>query len=199
MKNIFTIFIIVALALVSCSQERTTSLEKSKSKKHTQTSMNKNSHASTTDSKNPNSKTNSTNHTAVAKSNIPVENSNNINLNKLTITFPSNWSKRGNENELFFDDENKKPVGGITLVGYYGDYNSTLPNHSEILNTEDIDVSLGKGKLFTLKRSNPADSNNNETWNEIHAVVPANKNNLAYDIWIKGKKNILLNILKSIH
>jgi hypothetical protein len=128
-----------------------------------------------------------------------VEKDNNINLNKLNITFPANWSKRGNDSEIFFDDENKKTVGGITLVGYYGDYNSTLPNHSETLGTEDIDVSLGKGKLFTLKRSYPAASNNNETWNETHAVIPTNQNNLAYDIWIKGKKDTLLNILKSIH
>jgi hypothetical protein len=74
-----------------------------------------------------------------------------------------------------------------------------LPNHSEILNTEDIEVSLGKGKLFTLKRSYPAASNNNETWNELHTVIPTNQNNLAYDIWIKGKKGTLLSILKNIH
>jgi hypothetical protein len=137
--------------------------------------------------------------TTNAKLGKKVANNNNINLNKLNITYPANWTKRGNENEIFFDDENKKTVGGISLVGYYSDYNSSLPNHSETLNTEDIDVSLGKGKLFTLKRSNPAASNNKETWNEIHAVIPTNKNNLAYDIWIKGKKDTLLNILKSLH
>lgn len=128
-----------------------------------------------------------------------VENDDNVNLSKLNFTLPANWSKRGDENELFFDDENNQTVGGITLVGYYGDYNSALPNHSETLNTEDIDTSLGKGKLYTLERSTPAASNNNETWIEIHAVIPAIKNNQAYDIWIMGKKDILLDILKSMH
>lgn len=124
---------------------------------------------------------------------------NGINLNELNITYPGSWAKKGNENEIFFDDEKKQTVGGISLVGYYGDYNSILPNHSEISNTEDIDICLGKGKLFTLKRSNPAVANNNETWDEIHAVIPANKNNLAYDIWIKGTEDTLLSILKSIN
>lgn len=131
--------------------------------------------------------------------NETVENDNSVNLNKLNVTLPSTWTRKGNENEIFFNDENKQTVGGISLVGYYDNYNATLPNHSEILSTEDIDTSVGKGKLFTLKRSNPAASNNNETWNEIHAVIPANKNNLAYDIWIKGTKDTILNILKTIN
>jgi hypothetical protein len=126
-----------------------------------------------------------------------VENEGGINLKKLSFTYPANWSKRGNENELFFDDENKKTIGGISLVGYYGEFNSSLPNHSETLSAEDINIRLGKGKLFTLNRSHPAASNNNETWNEIHAIIPAH-NKLAYDIWIKEDKETLLNILKSI-
>jgi hypothetical protein len=127
-----------------------------------------------------------------------VKNDDNINLNKLNITYPSKWTKRGNENEIFFDDENKHTVGGISMIGYYGNYNSTLPNHSTILNTEDIDTGIGKGKLFTINRSNSAAANDNKTLNEIHAIIPANKNNLAYDIWVDGNKDTLLNILKSI-
>lgn len=124
---------------------------------------------------------------------------NKINLNKLNSTIPSSWTKTGNENEIFFYDEKKQTAGGIAVVGYYGDYKASLPNHSEIINTEDIDISIGKGKMFTLKRSNPAASGNNETWIEIHAIIPADKKNSAYDIWIKEKKDILLNILKSIN
>lgn len=123
---------------------------------------------------------------------------NNINLNKLNITIPPNWTKTGNENEIFFDDENKQTIGGITVVGYYGEYKSSLPNHSEITNTEDIDISIGKGKIFTLKRNYPAASGNNEIRIEIHAIIPSDKKNSAYDIWIKEKKDILLSILKSI-
>lgn len=128
----------------------------------------------------------------------PNDTSKNINLNNLNITLPANWSKRGNENEVFFDDENKQTVGGISLVGYYGDNKASLPNHSTILNTEDIDISLGKGKIFTLNRSNPAASNNNETWNEIHAIIPISNNNMAFDIWIKGEKATLLTLLSGI-
>jgi hypothetical protein len=126
-----------------------------------------------------------------------AEKDNKINLNKLNITIPSDWTKTGNENEIFFDDENKQTAGGISVLGYYGDYKSSLPNHSEIINTEDIDISIGKGKIFMLKRSYPAASGNNETWTEIHAIIPS-VNNLAYDIWVKGEKDILLHILKSI-
>ena len=107
--------------------------------------------------------------------------------------------KRGNESEVFFDDENKQTVGGISIVGFYADYGASLPNHSKILSTEDIDSSLGKGKLYTLERSNPAASDNPKTWNEIHAIIPANKNNMAYDICVNVKKDTLINILKSFH
>lgn len=128
-----------------------------------------------------------------------IEADNKINLNNLKFTLPANWTKRGNESEIFFEDENKQTVGGISVVGYYGDYGASLPNHSKILSTEDIDSSLGKGKLFTLERSNPATSNNTKTWNEIHAIISVNNNNMAYDIWSNAKKDNLINILKSFH
>ncbi|MDP4084990.1 MAG: hypothetical protein Q8934_10300 [Bacillota bacterium] len=123
----------------------------------------------------------------------------NLNLNNLTMIIPTNWTKRGNENEIFFDDKSKQTVGGISIVGYYGDFSAALPNHSQILKTDNVEVSFGKGKIFTLLRDNPAASNNSKTWNEIHAILPINKNNLALDVWVQGNKDILLSILKSIH
>lgn len=128
-----------------------------------------------------------------------AETGNKINLNNLKFTLPTNWVKRGNESEIFFDDENKQTIGGISVVGYYGNYVASLPNHSEILSTEDIDSHLGKGKLFILERSNSAASNNPKTWNEIHAIIPTNKNNRAYDIWVNVKKDTLIHILKSFY
>lgn len=124
---------------------------------------------------------------------------NKINLNNLNIILPKNWMKRGNESELFFDDENKQTVGGISIVGYYGEYSASLPNHSKILSTEDIDTTIGKGKLFTLEESDPAVSDNYKTWNEMHAIIPTNKNNMAYDVWINVKKDTLINILKTFN
>ncbi|MFL0247119.1 hypothetical protein [Candidatus Clostridium stratigraminis] len=132
----------------------------------------------------------------VAETGNNIDADNKINLNNLNFTLPSNWVKRGNESEIFFDNENKQTVGGISVVGYYGDYGASLPNHSEILSTENIDSSLGKGKLFTLELSNPAASNNPKTWKEIHAIIPTN-NDRAYDIWVNVKKDTLINILKS--
>lgn len=120
-----------------------------------------------------------------------------VDLSKLNFTLPADWSKRGNENEIFFDDKNKQTVGGISLIGYYGEYSNYLPNHSKILNTEDIDTGLGKGKLFTLESDNPAAANNNQVWNEIHAIIPINQSNLAYDIWVKGTKDNLIKIIDS--
>jgi hypothetical protein len=135
----------------------------------------------------------------LAETGNKIEADNKINLNNLKFTLPANWIKRGNESEIFFDDENKQTVGGISVIGYYGDYGASLPNHSKILSTEDIDSSLGKGKLFTLERSNPAASNSPKTWNEIHTIIPVNSNNMAYDIWVNVKKDTLINILKSLH
>ena len=115
------------------------------------------------------------------------------------FTLPANWMKRGNESEIFFDDENKQTVGGISVVGYYGDYGPSLPNHSKILSTEEVDSIFGKGKLFTLERSNPAASNNSKTWNEVHVMIPVNNNSMVYDIWVNVQKGTLINILKSCH
>jgi hypothetical protein len=134
----------------------------------------------------------------IAETDNKIE-ANKINLNNIKFTLPTNWTKGGNESEIFFYDENKQTIGGISVVGYYGDYGASLPNHSKILSSEDIDSSLGKGKLFTLERSNPAASNNPNKWNEIHTIIPVNNNNMAYDIWVYVKKDTLINILKSFH
>lgn len=136
---------------------------------------------------------------AAAETNNIIEADNKINLNNLKFTLPSNWTKRGTESEIFFDDEKEQTVGGISVVGFYGDYRAALPNHSTILSSEDIDSSLGKGKLFTLEISNPAASKSPKTWNEIHAIIQSNNNNMAYDIWVNVKKDTLINILKSLH
>lgn len=127
-----------------------------------------------------------------------IETNNDIKLSKLYFSIPINWTKRITGNEISFEDEKKQIVGGIERVGYYGNYNAALPNHSETLSIKNINTCLGKGKLFALERSNPASSGSNVTWNEFHAIIPIYNKNLAYDIWVKGSKDILLNILKSI-
>ncbi|WP_315107992.1 hypothetical protein [Clostridium intestinale] len=132
----------------------------------------------------------------VVETSNKIEDDNKINLNTLKFTLPANWMKRGNESEIFFDDENKQTVGGISVVGYYG---SSLPNHSKILSTEEVDSIFGKGKLFTLERSNPDASNNSKMWNEIHVMIPVNNNSMVYDIWVNVQKDTLINILKSFH
>lgn len=69
-----------------------------------------------------------------------------------------------------------------------------------MLNTEDINTGLGKGKLFTIERDHPAAADNNERLTEIHAIILADISNLAYDIWIKGdKQDTLIGILRNIH
>lgn len=128
-----------------------------------------------------------------------IEDDNKININTLKFTLPTSWMKRGNESEIFFDDENKQTVGGISVVGYYGDYGTSLPNHSKILSTEEVDSIFGKGKLFTLERSNPAASNNSKMWNEVHVMIPTNNNSMVYYIWVNVQKDTLINILKSFH
>lgn len=129
-----------------------------------------------------------------------VENDDKINLNKLNITAPPRLTKKGDENQVLFQDENKQTVGGISIVGYYGDCASTLPNHSELLEpSQDINTNLGNGKIFTLKRSDTAASGTNKTWIETHAIIPSKGKNLAYDIWANGKKDIVLSILRGIN
>lgn len=40
-----------------------------------------------------------------------AENNRGINLYKLEFTYPKGWTKRGNEKEIFFDDEDKQING----------------------------------------------------------------------------------------
>lgn len=127
--------------------------------------------------------------------NTTSKSDNPVDLNSLHIALPSGWTKRGNESEIFFDNENKQAVGGISVLGYYNNY-PTLPNHSETIKSEDINTALGSGKLFTLKRSEPAASGSNKTWTEMHALIPINDRNLEYDFWIIGNRDMLLKILK---
>ena len=124
-----------------------------------------------------------------------------IALERLKLRLPSNWVKKGDAMQIDFLDISKKIVGGIQLLGYYGEQpGGCLPNHSDIVSSEEVNTSLGKGKLYVLSRSNSAASLDTKTWFEIHAVIPIINKERAYDFWIMGKnKYALLNILKGIN
>jgi hypothetical protein len=62
---------------------------------------------------------------------------------------------------------------------------SSLPNHSQVLGTEDVETPLGKGKMFLLERDQPAASGNNQKWREVHAIIPLDGKKTAYDFWLK--------------
>jgi len=91
------------------------------------------------------------------------------------------------EGEFVFLDREKNEVGGIHMHSYdkYRDriLPSSLPNHSQVKCSEEVDVRAGGAWLFTLERSHPAASGLEEKWLELHAVIPRGK--LSGDIWLK--------------
>lgn len=121
------------------------------------------------------------------------------NLYSLDFDLPNSITKKGNEAEIQLFDKNNQLCGGIDKVGYDGTYMSSLPNHSDIVTSEDIHTNIGTGKLFTLECSEPATLSNSTTWNEVYAIIPDHDSKVAYDIWIKGTKDNLMVILNSIH
>ncbi|HVJ49092.1 DUF4362 domain-containing protein [Desulfitobacterium sp.] len=83
-----------------------------------------------------------------------------------------------------------KVVGQIEMIGYYGN-NSSLPNHSSIVQTEDITSGLGKGKMYILDRDTPAASAEQRRWTEIYVVLPISNSNLAFGISIDTDESSL--------
>lgn len=77
-----------------------------------------------------------------------------------------------------------KVVGQIEMIGCYGD-NSSLPNHSSIVRSEDITTSLAKGKMYILDRATPAASPEQRRWTEIYVVVPISDSSLAFGVSIE--------------
>lgn len=108
---------------------------------------------------------------------------------------PFNWALEISENLIVLADETGQKRGEITLIGYYGNDASCLPNHSTCLSEEDTETPLGAGKIFVLERDHPAAVNNPEKWQEIYAVIPIPNKDLAYLFWITSdtQENIEVN------
>jgi hypothetical protein len=74
---------------------------------------------------------------------------------KLSITVPEKWEIpiSGEERNIIL--KKGQPSGLIEVVGYYRDQpeGGTLPNHSEILSSQDAASGIGNGKLYVLKQS----------------------------------------------
>jgi len=111
---------------------------------------------------------------------------------------PFNWALDISQNLIVLKDETEQIRGEITLVGFYNNYPSGLPNHSEILTEEDIDSALGTGKIYVLERSHPAASGNQEKWQEVYAVIPISNKDLAYLFWIKADPQESLEVNKEL-
>ncbi|MDT8718947.1 hypothetical protein IAI10_20040 [Clostridium sp. 19966] len=97
---------------------------------------------------------------------------------------------------MFFYDENKKTVAGISLVAYDEDYNSSLPKNVSIVSEEDIETNFGPGKLITLKTAKSIVNGNPNEQLEFHALIPMKGSNIAQDFWAKGSnKDALLSMI----
>jgi uncharacterized protein YceK len=99
-------------------------------------------------------------------------------LTSLNIELPKGW-KLDTTDEMqfnFVDDKGDKK--GWVIADKFNDNNTFTewkPNHSEITGDENIDIPLGKCRLFTLDADNStAASGVTGTHNDYYAIIPMN-------------------------
>lgn len=97
-------------------------------------------------------------------------------LSQITIQLPGNWHLDTTDRVRYeFIDEVGENRGGISSTKFEAafDFYKIKPNHSEIIDAEDIDLPFGKGELFTLDMDNgPAASGRIGTHYVYYAVIP---------------------------
>lgn len=105
---------------------------------------------------------------------------NSLYIGDATISFPlpSNWTIDYSTQKTIIDEQGRS-IGSIEdLGGYY------LPNHRKILSDKVLTGRLGESHLLVLLYQSPAASEIQESWQEVHAMIPL-KSQQWLDIAIK--------------
>lgn len=117
---------------------------------------------------------------------------------KYKITIPSTWSIAQGDDYYsqfsirFIKDNNI--IAGI-------EFQNGLPNHSELLKSEEITSNIGKGKIYVYRLTSPAAAKIQKEWYTIIALINETDNEYPYYIFLLSKEALLDNdmfLLKNI-
>ncbi|RDI45744.1 hypothetical protein [Falsibacillus pallidus] len=121
---------------------------------------------------------------------------NTVKLDHISLQVPKEWSiQKGLDSAGF--QVNGEAIGGIDGLGYSDDVQSLLPNHHEVLSTEDVKGAPVKTVIVKLT----TDALNGEKQTETHVFFIRPDQKAAYDLhFISSKINneTLQSIIKSI-
>ncbi|OME77194.1 hypothetical protein BK120_27085 [Paenibacillus sp. FSL A5-0031] len=111
-------------------------------------------------------------HSKSSQPNSMIENG----ISNLELTLPKGWNlNTENQFGTSLADENGINLGSVVTYPYTDDFSFNMykPNHSEITHEEEIDTSIGSGKLYTLDADNgTAASGLTGTHDVYFAVIP---------------------------
>lgn len=129
------------------------------------------------------------------------------NFDSILISLPKGWKVSKDYSNLFsIIDENEVDKGDIWVMEYIEDFDlmTQHPNHSVVTNDEEIDLSLGKGRLLTLDSDNGTAASGITGTHDVYyaSILVAGKeiyilsfNNNDKD---EKSKSLFMSILKSI-
>lgn len=99
-------------------------------------------------------------------------------LMALNIELPKGWKLDTTDKMQFNFVDDKSEIRGWVIADKFEDNNAFTqwkPNHSEITADENIDIPLGKCRLFTLDADNEtAAAGVTGTHNDYYAIIPMN-------------------------
>lgn len=138
--------------------------------------------------------------------NANTSNTQPIDINKLNIKMPANWSYKINNRTSILFYNNGVENGGLSINNINKDVpliQNITPNHSDTLWTEEINVPLGKGQMAAFKITSPQAEPVQTVEYEINAIIPISEDQ-AYEIGFTAKdasdesKTLFMDMLNNI-
>ncbi len=98
----------------------------------------------------------------------------------ISLPLPTIWEKESSDQGILqIKGEQSRIIGAFEeLGGYY------LPNHRNILSDKKLDGGMGESHLLLLFYQSPAAGEKQESWQEVHAMLPL-KGGKWLDCWVK--------------
>lgn len=86
---------------------------------------------------------------------------------RISLPLPANWAIIEHGYPKTIKDEQGRSIGSLEELGGY-----FLPNHRDILSDKKLEGGLGESHLLVLLYQSPAASEIQESWQEVHAMIP---------------------------
>ncbi|MDD3365569.1 MAG: copper amine oxidase N-terminal domain-containing protein [Syntrophomonas sp.] len=98
--------------------------------------------------------------------------------NRFSLPLPADWTIVYSNQEMIIKDGLGHSIGTVEQLGGY-----FLPNHRAILIDKKLVSGLGESHLLVLLYQSPAASEIQESWQEVHAMIPLNMIPLIGQYW----------------